>query len=487
MKLSKKALPHITDAAIIKPDENIFDLPVKVMQFGTGVLLRGLIDCLIDKANRAGIFNGRVVVIKSTSSGDTNAFDEQDGLYTLLVRGIADGQEVEENIICAAISNVLTASTEWDLVLKEAINPELKVIVSNTTEVGIKLLNERIHQSPPLSFPAKLLAVLYHRYQVLGNNKDSGLVIIPTELLPGNGTILKGIIMELISFNQLGEDFEKWVLEANYFCNSLVDRIVPGKPAKAELQAFEEQAGYQDELLIVSEAYRLWAIEGDEKVKNILSFEQADKGIIVIPDIDLYRELKLRLLNGTHTLTCGFAFLSGFDTVKAATDNQAFLDFMQQVMAEIVIAIPYEVDEQQATHFAASVLDRFRNPSIMHLWLNITQQYTTKFKMRVIPVLQQYYKLYNKVPLSIAKGFAAYLLFMRSVKQNGATYIGEFNGVEYPIGDDKAGFYFELWKSSSIDNVVLSTLKNEELWGADLTKLPGFALAVQQNLIKLMA
>jgi tagaturonate reductase len=487
MTLNKTNLSAITSSEVQKPGMEVFDLPEKVLQFGTGVLLRGLPDYFIDKANRQGMFNGRVVVIKSTDSGGVDAFETQDGLYTLCVRGIDRGQKVEENIICSAISRVLSAKQQWNEILQCAHNPELQIIVSNTTEVGITLVEEDIRQQPPASFPAKLLAFLYERYKACNGNVDGGMVIIPTELIVGNGNRLADIVLTLARYNKLEDGFTAWLKAANTFCNSLVDRIVPGKPAAEAKQKIENDLGYTDELLIMGEVYRLWAIEGDDKVKKILSFAPADSGVIVASDIEMYRELKLRLLNGTHTLSCGLAFLSGFDTVKDAMEDQAFGQFVHDLMlSEIAPAIPAQVDAEEAEQFGLQVLDRFRNPFIKHQWISITMQYTSKVKMRVVPVLKKYVADRNAVPKHIALGFAAYLLFMKAVQKEGKVYQGQWKGKSYPINDDKAEYFFDQWKKYEADELVQQVLGDTALWGTDLSSLPGFVEAVRTYLKALM-
>ncbi|WP_184543180.1 tagaturonate reductase [Mucilaginibacter sp. FT3.2] len=478
MKLSKENLKEINTEIVQVPNGKLFDLPVKVLQFGTGVLLRGLPDYLIDKANKQGVFNGRVVVVKSTSGGDEQPFETQDGLYTLLVRGIENGSKIEENIISAAISEVLTASRQWDEILVLAANPHLKVIISNTTEVGIRLTEESIELRPPVSFPGKLLAFLHKRYQAFNGDDTKGLVIIPTELLPNNGRILRDIVLKLAAYNKLEDRFVEWLSQANFFCNSLVDRIVPGKPGAADKLAFEKLAGYEDELMVTAEAYRLWAIEGDEHIKNILSFEQIDAGVIVTPDIDLFRELKLRLLNGTHTLCCGVAFSLGFDTVKDAIEDAAFLKYIKQLMAEIAVAIPYEVAQSEAQEFATKVLDRFRNPQIAHKWINISQQYTAKVKMRVVPLLLTYHERFQKVPDIMAIGFAAYLVFMRAVSSTEG-YSGNINGTTYVVADESAERLSYIWQTANPTAVAVEALQDSTLWGTDLTKIAAFAATVQ--------
>jgi tagaturonate reductase len=194
MILSKENLKSIDTAKVIVPAEGLFGLPEKVLQFGTGVLLRGLPDYFVDKANRQGIFNGRIVIVKSTGNGDTADFDNQDSLYTIGVRGIEEGKNVEENIVSSAISRVISAEQDWAAILEVAKSPELKIVVSNTTEVGIQLVNEPVTGNPPASFPGKLLAALYERYKALGNSADAGLVIIATELIPENGKKLEAIV-----------------------------------------------------------------------------------------------------------------------------------------------------------------------------------------------------------------------------------------------------------------------------------------------------
>ena len=480
MILSKENLKLLSDGVIKIPAANSFELPEKVLQFGTGVLLRGLPDYFIDKANRQGIFNGRVVVVKSTGN-NTEEFDQQDSLYTLCVRGIEEGIPVSENIISSAISRVIAANQHWEEVLDIAGSEALQLIVSNTTEAGIELVKERIDQAPPLSFPAKVLAVLYRRYQVFKAAQNSGLVIIATELIPDNGRKLGQIVLELARFNELEEQFVSWLQAHNRFCNSLVDRIVPGKPDETVLGALEEELGYTDQLLSMTEPYRLWAIEGDEKVAEILSFAKADPGVVIAEDIEIYRELKVRLLNGTHILSSGIAFLSGIDSVKNAMKNEQLKTYIDVLMAaEIAPAIPYPVTEAQTTAFANTVKDRFANPSIEHLWLNITFQYTMKMKIRILPLLLNHYQLFRNVPENIAFGFAAYLMFMKADLQKDGKYYGTYQNASYLINDEQAAYFADKIILDP-ENYVQNILSDTGFWGTDLTALTGFIPAVKNK------
>ncbi|MGV3505446.1 MAG: tagaturonate reductase [Adhaeribacter sp.] len=467
---------------LVVPDLSLFDLPEKVLQFGTGVLLRGLPDFFIDKANRQGFFKGRVVVVKSTAGGSPADFAAQDNLYTLCTRGIDQGQPVKENVICSAISRMIAAETDWEQVLEVAASNQLEVIVSNTTEAGIALADDDIYAMPPVSFPGKLLAVLLTRYKRFYGDSSKGLVVVPTELVPGNGGKLRDIVLEQARRHQLDEGFFNWLQHSVTFCNSLVDRIVPGKPEAAALANLEQELGYQDALLTMTEPYRLWAIEGDERVAQVLSFAQADAGVVITPDIARYRELKLRLLNGTHTLSCGLALLAGVETVQQAMEDPDLSAFIAALMQqEIAPAIPYAVEAPDAAAFAGQVLDRFRNPHIRHPWISITLGYSAKLKLRVIPVLFRYYERFGQAPGRIALGFAAYLRFMSSLEQQQGRYVAMVQGQAYPVADEQAA-YFQALAALPAEQLADTVLQNQQLWGRDLRALPGFAQAVIEML-----
>jgi len=488
MILSEKNIRNIAkQQGLDIPAAELFSLPEKVLQFGTGVLLRGLPDYFIDKANKQGIFNGRVVIVKSTSQGGTDAFGRQDNLYTQCIRGIENGKQVNEAVINASISRVLTATEDWAAILACAADPDIQVIISNTTEVGIVLHNnDDVYAAPPVSFPGKLLAFLLERYKKFNGAAEAGMVIIPTELITENGTKLKNIVVELAKQNKLDNAFIGWITSANDFCNSLVDRIVPGQLPGDDKAATESRLGYKDDLMIMSEVYRLWAIEtASERTKEILSFSKADAGVIMAPNIDKYRELKLRLLNGSHTFSCALAIQMGFSTVKQAMGDKAFLAFISNLMFEEIVPaiISDKVTEDAGRQFATAVLDRYSNPFIEHQWLSISLQYSSKMKMRNVPVLLQYYEKRHSVPRYMALGFAAYLLFMKSEKNGNNLFTGNTGDKSYPINDDRAGELYQLWQTGNTDNFVANTLASENLWGTNLAALPGFRDAVLANVV----
>ena len=457
-------------------------LPEKVLQFGTGVLLRALPDYFIDKANKQGLFNGSIVMVKSTSTGRVDAFNMQDGLYTICVRGVQKEITIDEVIVNESVSRVINANTDWMKVLETAADPGFKLVISNTTEVGIRFLAENIDATPPVSFPGKLLAWLHERYQVFNGAMDAGVIIIPTELVMDNATVLQQVLNELSVFNKLDEHFMQWLNEANTFCNSLVDRIVPGKLPVDEYDKMVRHTGYEDELMIMAEPFRLWAIEGDSKIKAELSFAAADEGVVIAESIEKFRELKLRLLNGTHSFCCARAYLKGFSTVKEAMGNDEFLEFIESLVYDEIVpsVVSGDISETEARDYAATVLDRFRNPFLQHKWISISLNYTSKMLLRNVPLILRYYALYNQVPVKMAEGFAAYIRFMRCRQKEDGKYYGERNGEEYLVQDDQAAYYAECWRSAPGHEVVRMVLSNEELWQTDLTALNGFLEKVQE-------
>lgn len=480
MMLSEHTLTTISQAdQLLIPDSNLLALPEKVLQFGTGVLLRGLPDDIIHQANHKGIFNGRIVVVKSTDKGTTDAFARQHNLYTLCVRGLENGKPVDKQIINASISRVLSAKDEWEEILKCAANKDLKVIISNTTETGIRLVREGfLFSSPaPSSFPGKLVLFLYTRYQFFNGSPESGMVILPTELISDNGKELKTICIQLAEINHYESDFIHWLESANDFCNTLVDRIVPGALPEKDKELIEQKLGYRDELMIMAEPYSLWAIETTkQRTKEILSFATADSGIIITHNITKYKELKLRLLNATHTYSCAVALWCGFSTVKDAMENKAFKGFISDLIYyEIVPAITTdEISEKEAITFAANVLDRFANPYIAHQWISISAQYSSKMQMRCVKVLESYYHRFQKAPSHITLGFAAYLLFMNSEKKENNDFVTTVSAKQFVITDEKAAVIHAHWQKPTSEQAIHAILSDDALWGKDLTALPDF-------------
>ncbi|UBM57594.1 tagaturonate reductase [Marinilongibacter aquaticus] len=457
--------------------------PERVLQFGTGVLLRGLCDFVIDKANKNGFFRGSIVVVKSMGT-NIDAFVNQDHLYTCCVRGIEKAEVVHKNVVVSAISRVLTAENQWEEILKTAENENIDLVISNTTEVGLEYETESFEDgSSPKTYPGKLVAWLKRRFDA----GKPGVIVVPTELLVDNGQILKSVVMKHIKEHKMDEAFTAWVKDENKFCSSLVDRIVPGKPKDDELKELYHELGYEDGLLIKAEAYKLWAIEGDDEIEERLSFADGDPGVIIQKKITQYRELKLRMLNAPHIMMSGICYLSGFETVKDAMADPMMDKYITILMlTEMAPSVDPKIHSKVVQRYGRDIIDRFRNPYLDHKWLSITFQYTAKIKMRAIPLLMSYYDIFESVPHYFARGMAAYIFFMKATKEQDGKYYGENEGTAYLINDDQAAWFYEVWQSNDVKEIVHRTLSNEEFWEIDLTHLTGFEEAVATHLGNMM-
>lgn len=473
---------------IAAPNEGLFDLPEKVLQFGTGRFLRGFADYVIDRANNDGRFDGRVVVVQSTGSRRTNVLNEQDGLFTLCQQGVQDGELVETYHVVSAISRVLSASDEWTAVLECAANPHIKTILSNTTEAGLRLdPSDLFSGEPPTSFPAKLTRFLHERFRLLGDHDESGFVILPCELIEGNGELLRSLVEETARRWDLGTEFSAWLTDQNVFCNCLVDRIVVGYPPDDELPRHEERLPFRDAILTCSEPYLFWAIEGDASVVKRLPFAQGYDDIVIEEDISPYFERKVRILNGGHTLMSPISFLVGHETVRDAMDDAVMGEFVRRMLRdEIAPTLPASVKGVET--FVQDVIDRWSNPFLNHSLHDITMQSTRKMRARVIPTIRRRMEMGGGVPERIAFGFAGFLAFVKAHIDGTMVVDGQKKAVSFEIDDDLVPEHARLWERHGEDISGLTTdlLGNVELWGTDLTIYTDFVDSIRRHLERML-
>jgi tagaturonate reductase len=474
------ALPRRDD--LIAPSAEQLALPERAVQFGTGALLRGLVDAILDEANRQGSFGGRVVMIGSTGSGRDRALNGQSGLFTLVTQGLVDGDATRDFRIVSSVSRALSASSEWDEVLRCAENPDLELIFSNTTEIGIVLDEADAASAPsstvPRSFPGKLTAFLLHRARTHGYDAARAPVVIPTELIEDNGDKLREIVLAIAQGWKVEPAFLGW-LDHVTFCNTLVDRIVPGAPSDAYAKELRSLLPYDDGMTTICEPYRLFAIEGSTTLRDRLRFPVADAGVIVAERIRPYRLRKVRLLNGAHTSFVSLALLAGCGTVREAVEHPALGAFLRAALLDEIVP---SVDVPGAEQFAREVIDRFANPFLQHQLWDITLQGTTKFKVRVVPSILDFARRTGTAPRALALGFAGLLAF-----QDGSLHAARRAAGESVPADATADALRAHW--SGVDDTAegLTTLAraaagDSERWGTDLSAVPGFVELVAEHL-----
>ena len=358
-------------------------LPETVLQFGAGNFLRAFADVFIHNANQADQNIGRVVVIQSTNSNRAQMLNQQNGTYHVLTQGVENGETVDTTLKVESISRALVAQNDWPEILTIAQSPALKYVISNVTEVGLALTsNDPFTQNAPTSFPAKLLAVLKARYDA----KLSGLTILPCELVERNGDLLQKLVLEQAQLWQLTDAFQTWLQQENIWCNTLVDRIVSGKPENHPLLE-------NDPLLTAAEPYSLWAIESPQGLNNFI----IHPSIVQTQNVDPYQLRKVRILNGAHTALVMRAMPQGIQTVREAIENSEIHDWLKQLLfEEICTVIDQRVDG--AEPFAHQVFDRFLNPFLHHKLSDIALHQETKIQTRLIPTYREYIKQFDKQP-----------------------------------------------------------------------------------------
>ena len=449
--------------------------PEKVMQFGEGNFLRAFVDYFFDIANEKAGFNGKVVLVQPIAQGLTDLINQQQGLYTLYLRGSEKGQKVDDKRVISSVSRCVNPYGEWDKVLELAKSDDLEIIVSNTTEAGIVYdEGSTFDQVPPNSFPAKLTVVLYERFKA----GKKGIVMLSCELIDNNGKELLKCVNKHIDDWKLGEDFKKWVNEENVFCSTLVDRIVPGRIRDAEeVKRLEAENGYQDPLTDVGEVFGVWVIEGPDGLEDRLPFKKAGVNVMVVPDVTPYKKRKVRILNGAHTGFVLGAYLAGYDIVRDCMHDDAILTYMNKMLYEEVIpTLP--LDKEDCKQFAAAVQDRFNNPFVNHELMSISLNSTSKWRARNMPTFLDYVDQMGKLPPCLTTSFAAYVAFFSNDIQ-GLTDKGLVckrpKGNEYIVSDDRWVLeFYNAHKDDTEEALIHAVMTNTDMWGQDLTQVPGF-------------
>jgi tagaturonate reductase len=473
------------------PAQRASSLPEKVLQFGEGNFLRAFVDWMFARINRRGSFGGRVVAVQPIAAGMARQINAQDGLYTLLLRGLQDGRIVEQREIVAAVSRCVDPYADFDAYIACAANPDLRYVVSNTTEAGIKTdPADALDARPCPSFPGKLTQLLYARFQHFSGAADRGLVMLPCELIERNGDALARTVAETARKWNLPDAFLAWVDAACLFTNTLVDRIVTGYP-KDEVAELSAQLGYEDDLLVTGEIFHSWVIESKRPLDAELPFVAAGLDVTWTADMTPYRERKVRILNGAHTMTVLAAYLAGKETVRECMDDPLIRTYMRHGLQEEILPT-LTLPRADLEAFANSVTERFSNPFIKHYLLSISLNSVSKYKARILGSVLDYKRTQGRLPPRLTFALAALFAFYRGSEIRDGALIGRRDGADYRIQDDVAVLqaFRDAWQAAgerpSRDaclTLVRRLLTRADFWGQDLTTaLPGFDTAVAQHL-----
>lgn len=454
-------------------------LPVKVMQFGEGNFLRAFIDWMINEMNKQGKFNGMVQLVQPLEKGMGDMINAQDGLYTLILRGVANGKVEENREIIECVKGCLNPYSQWAETVACACGEDLRFVFSNTTEAGIEYKPEPYTPGKcQNTYPAKLASLLYERFKAFNGAADKGLVLIPCELIDKNGTNLKKCILNYAKDWNLPAEFTAWINESNLFVNTLVDRIVAGYP-RAEAAKIEAELGYNDNLIDCGEIFHFFVIEGPQSLSKELPLIDAGLQVVITDNQTPYRTRKVRFLNGAHTADVLAASLGGLTFVDEMMNDP---DFGRMVCKAINDEIFYTVQlpEEEKRFFADSVIERFKNPFAQHRLLSISLNSVSKWKVRVMPSLLDYVQMKGRLPEVLAFSLAALIRFYMLELKDG-TAEGSVDGRTYPVADseDVLRFFADATAQFKADGntakLVASVLGNKEFWGMDLNTVPGLA------------
>ena len=454
--------------------------PVKVVQFGEGNFLRAFADRMIDEANEKGTFDGNIVLVKPIEYGSLDAFREQDCFYTVLMRGRDNGETVNSPRVVTSVCRAVAAVEEYRDFIDLAGEPELSVIISNTTEAGIVFdAADRFDAEPPATYPGKLTKFLYERYVRFGGDPSRGVMILPVELIEDNGKKLKECVFALADLWELPGEFKKWLSSACLFTSTLVDRIVTGYPkGEGEAEKIWEELGYRDRLLDICEPFGLWVIETDDipRAKSVLDLEAAGLPVVYTDNMKPYRERKVRILNGAHTSFVPAAFLAGRSIVRECMSDPVVRPFIDAaVYREIAPFVKLPPDEVKK--FADSVCERFDNPFIDHALISIALNSVSKWRARVLPSLKDFVAARGIAPPCLTMSFAALCDFYARGEKTENGFYGTRDAGKYEIRDDPAviDFFARFGKE---EDVVLRFARNTDFWGEDLTKIGNFGQGV---------
>lgn len=414
-----------------------------IIQFGTGNFLRGFTDCFVDEMNKQGLYDGRIVVVSPTDSKTVDILNEQNCQYNLYVRGIEAGKVVCNRKEIRSISRAINPYSDFDLYLSLAHNPDLRFIISNTTEAGIEYVPyDKFEDKPAKAFPAKLTQLLYERYKA-GHN---GFIILSCELIDNNGKELQKCVLQYVQHWKLGEDFYNWVIEKNKFSNTLVDRIVTGYPNE-EAEVLCKEIGYPDKLMDTTESYHLWVIEGN--FENEFPLQKAGFNVVWTNDVSPYKKRKVRVLNGAHTSMAFPALLSGVETVGECLEDTDINKYLNDCLFKYILPVLGENEDNIS--FANAVLERFANPYIKHQLRAISLNSVSKFSVRVLPTILDYKNMYGSYPKPLVFSFACLIEYYKNCKPQDSEAV-----ITFIKGND-----------------IQSILSNTDLWGHDLSDMYG--------------
>lgn len=448
---------------------------IRIAQFGEGNFLRAFVDTYFDTLNKEGYGPYAVSIVKPIPFGSLENFHKQKNAYHTVLRGCDASGAVEEIYPIDVVDSVIDPFNDYESYLTLARDPELSLIVSNTTEAGIVYSDDDIVDDfSTLTYPAKLTLFLYERFK----NALGGVVILPCELIDQNATKLSECVDRYIEKFALGEDFYRFNKENNSYLNTLVDRIVSGFPRdEAVREHLFSRIGAPDELLTIGEPFGLWAVENGQGVDRLLVPGHHNIDVVITDDINYYKKRKVRILNGAHTGMVPMALWYGKTFVADAMADPKTRAFLMKALAEI---IPYVSPRTEDTErFAGDVLIRFENPYLNHSLVAILLNSVSKWQARNMPSLLDYYHDNGQLAPYLTYGLS-YLVALYSTAQRleDGSYIAKTPAGEVKLSDEEK-YLAHFASGKSVEAFLL------DFFPTELTAIPGLVELVTEQVVRI--
>ncbi|WP_407830014.1 mannitol dehydrogenase family protein [Trabulsiella odontotermitis] len=443
----------------------------RIVHFGFGAFHRAHQALLTDRVLNATGGDWGICEI-SLFSGDQlmTQLREQDHLYTVLEKGATGNQA----IVVGAVHECLNAKLDsLAAIIEKFCEPQVAIVSLTITEKGYcidpatgqldvnqpRIVHDLENPQAPHSAPGILVEALYRR-------RARGLppfTVLSCDNIPDNGHVVKNAVLGMAE--KRSPALAAWIAEQVSFPGTMVDRIVPAA-TDASLNEIAALLGVADPCAISGEPFIQWVIE-DNFVAGRPEWEVA--GVQMVSDVQPWEQMKLRMLNGSHSFLAYLGYLAGFQHISDCMQNADFREAARRLMlAEQAPTLC--ITRVDLTSYADSLIDRFSNPALQHRTWQIAMDGSQKLPQRMLDSIREHLARHSAWPL-LALGVAGWMRYVSGTDDAGNTI---------DVRDPLAEKIRQLVAGSRDEERVTALLTLSEIFGNDLPRDARFVAAVQQ-------
>ncbi|HEY6530356.1 MAG TPA: mannitol dehydrogenase family protein [Cellvibrionaceae bacterium] len=412
-RLNAELLPTIT---CVKPAYNRTTLKPGIVHLGIGAFHRAHQAFYTDAVMNLSGGDWGIIGCSLRSDAVKHQLEPQNGLYTVLERGTENTPQIIGSVI-----QVLVGPQNPAAIIAAIALPSVKLVTLTITEKGYchlpssgtlnydhaDIQHDIDNINSPKSAPGFLIAGLLQRFL---NNLEP-ISILSCDNLPHNGAVTRAVVIDLAK--QINPELAQWITDTIKFPGTMVDRIVPAT-TKADVQWLENNMGYHDEGLVVAEPFNQWVIE-DNFCNQRPAWEKV--GALLVKDVAAYETMKLRLLNGSHSLLAYAGFMAGYETIYQVMQDPAFVALTRKFMASAAstLDVPQNFD---LIHYQQQLIERFSNPGLQHRTAQIAMDGSQKIPQRWLNSLRDLVNNGANTEL-FTFALAAWMRYLHGVHENG--------------------------------------------------------------------